>query len=223
MTENALLPGILFALKLVLDVIKAQHTPDKKRERLAKDLFKLYLDLVEISDRGRELLSYVAPNQPIADNFPIEVLRSQQAALIGFQRHLDNVAAILEVHLPSRAKRLEVLTAVKGAGVAFLLAFLIDMPPITLNGADWKKPEIQALVEKCKSLGLGTEWELCGVIPLPEKPWIKDTEQTWDVYTVLIASPADIDAVRRVLDEIATIQEELRKFLVEKFKMEDVL
>jgi hypothetical protein len=221
MTGKALLPDALAAIKLIVDSIRTQFTPDKKRERFAKDLLKLYLDVGEIVARGRELLSYVNPNQPIAENIPIEVLRSQQAGLISFHKHLDSVAAILELHLPSRAQRLEVLSAFKTAAVAFLLTFLIEMPPITLDDAAWKTPEVQALVEKCKLLGL--EWEVCGVIPLPDKPWISEDHQDWDVCAVLIATPPDIDVVGRMLDEMATIQEQLRLFLIEKFKIEDLL
>src|ERR1700682_2941521 len=88
MTGKALLPDALAAIKLILDTIRTHFTPEKKRERFAKDLLKLYLDVVEIVARGRELLSYVNPNQPIAENIPIEALRSQQAALISFQKHL---------------------------------------------------------------------------------------------------------------------------------------
>lgn len=223
MAGNALLPGVLSAVKLVLDAIRGHYTPEKKRERLAKDLLKLYLDLVEIVGRGQELVSYVGPDKPVADNIPIEVLRSQQAALISFQKHLDNVAAILELHLPSGTARLEVLTTFKAAAVAFLLTFLIeDMPRITMDDAAFKAPEVQALVEKSKSLGL--EWEVYGLIPLPEKPWIWDPNfEDWDVHTALIASAADIAAVQRVLDDVAAIQEELRQFLIEKFKIEDLL
>lgn len=212
-----MLTTVLAAIKLLVDALKGQFTSDKKRERLAKDLFKVYLDLDEIVRQGRELVSYVAPDRPIAKGIPIEALRSQQMALETFQRHLDRVAAILDLHLPSRTGRLEVFMAFKSLAIALLLTFLVDRPQIGTDEADLSSPEMRKLIDECKRLGL--DWEPAALILLPDKTWTAEP----DFHMALIASPADIEAARRALDSIAGVQEELRLFLVEKFKIEDVL
>lgn len=52
-----MLDTALKALELLLNKLKEGSTPDKKREKLAKQLLQIYLDVDELVFRGREILA----------------------------------------------------------------------------------------------------------------------------------------------------------------------
>ena len=215
-----MLSAILTAIGLLLNTLNGLNSSDRKRQRLAKSLYEIYEDLTGIVERGRDLLSYAeALDKLTVNDIPIKLLRSQQAALISFNEHFGRVAHILELHLPSETGRLQVITEFKSTRVALLLNFPVDKTPmrVTTNAPVVAiTPATQKLLDDYVQMGL--QWYPGAQIELHDKTWNTD----FDLAAVLVASPSDVQAAYRVLEEITKVREDLRKFLVEKFEVQDL-
>lgn len=73
-----MLTDVFKALELLIAVVR--KTPDQKRQQLAKDLHKVYLDIDDIVLRGKKLMALFGTHTLVA-KAAVEVLLEQQAAL----------------------------------------------------------------------------------------------------------------------------------------------
>ena len=91
---------MLNALLKILELIiaAAKKTPDQNRQRLAKDLCKVYVDIDDVVSRGRKLMAFFG-TQTIVANSAVEALLEQQAALTSLAIHLRKVEPVLKIHL----------------------------------------------------------------------------------------------------------------------------
>lgn len=230
---------MLNTLLKILEIVMAaaRKTPDQKRGQLAKDLRKVYMDIDDIVLRGRKLMA-VFGNQTVVVSAAIEVLLEQQAALHSLSVHLREVEPILKIHVPLKAVTLHVACQFKGDTILFILDWLLNSPcpqtgeemPLP-SGYSEMTPVVRRLLlsqhlspeelalEESRSDPLNP-WEFFFEEPINRYEW---SDEQLRHPTILVATSEDLRKAEDTLNSIAAVGEELRLFLVEKFKLEDLL
>ncbi|MGA3326777.1 MAG: hypothetical protein ABSF45_20115 [Terriglobia bacterium] len=230
---------MLNALLKVLEIVMAatRKTPDQKRGELAKDLRKVYMDIDDIVLRGKKLIALFG-NQTVVANAAIEPLLQQQAALYSLSAHLREVEPMLKIHLPLKALTLHVACQFKGEAVLFILDWLLNSPAPQIgeelllpSGYSKTTPVVRRLllapylspeelaVEESRS-DPENPWEFFFEEPINRYEW---SDEQLQHPTILVATSEDLRKAEDTLNSIAAVGEELRLFLVEKFKLEDLL
>ena len=225
---------LLKILELVIPALR--KTPDQKRQQLAKDLQKVYMDIDDVVVRGRNLMTLFG-TQTVVTIAAIDVLLEQQAALNSLAVHLRKVEPILKIHVPLAAT-LHVATEFKGEEIVFILDWLLNNPnpqsglelPLPVGYSEMT-PMIRHLLlskhlsseelaleeSRCEPLKI---WELFYQEPINRHEW---SDEQLRHPTILVATPDDLRRAQDTLNSIAAIGEAFRLFLMEKFKLEDLL
>lgn len=232
-----MLNTVIKLLELVLKALKDKSSPDAKRENLAKKVHKLYLDIDDAVVRGRRLLDLFGSEGAVINDAAIEALLAQQACLDSLSTHLREIEPILKIHFPSQVTDLNVAIEFKGIGIIFLLDWLLNSPK-QQAGVRFSLPpgyeELTPLVRRLLLLERISQEELAleEQSDDPLNPWELLYERPISRYQlpnetmrrpILVATAEDVQKAERALDTIASIGEELRTFITEKFKLEDVL
>lgn len=187
-----------------------------------KDLAKIYLDIDEIVKRGREFLSFFEADRLVVSEAKIDVLLAQQDALYSIRDRLERVAPLLALQLPAQTSTLHLFIEGKWQQIMFLLNwFLYDAPNqgrVPLLDTHVPPEYLARLLELDRPLG-GSERDVRDL-------WMQPlTHEGWSVESrsLLIATPGDLVEAENTLNGIAAIAGDLRQFLVERFKIEDLL
>ena len=121
--------ALLKILELLMKAVNREATPDQRRRFLAKDLAKIYMDIDELVNRGAELLSLFEAGSLVVNDARIDILLAQQDALHSIRNHLQRLAPLFAIQLPSQASALHLLIEGKWEKIMFLLNwFLYDAP-----------------------------------------------------------------------------------------------
>lgn len=215
-----MLTALLEILKFV--IAAAKKTPDQKRQQLAKGLYKVYVDIDDVVERGRKLLTLFG-TQTVVASVAIEALLEQQAALNSLTIHLRKVEAVLEIHLPRTTATLHVATQFKGAKIVFILDWLLNSPD-PQRGPEMYLPvgysemtsmvrrfllsehlpsdEVPLLDEPSSDLLNPWEWFFQG--PINSNEW---TDEQLQYPTFLLATSDDFRKAEDTLDSLAAIAE----------------
>lgn len=224
-----MLGDILNALKLLLDALKTSD--DKKRERVAKEVLRIYLGVADAVETGRKILSMLNNETSAHRGVSISLLTQQLQALHSLSDRLTSkrLVGILSLHLPRFNTALLCLLSAKGSRVWCTLDQLVtDSQAVSpeewvcrlesrmLPAEDSPKSVFFIATSEIVRLedvpgGMRTWYPLESLVPAPSPDLI------------LAATPDEIKKAREELDQIAKAGEQLRSFLIEKFKFEDVL
>jgi hypothetical protein len=143
---------------------------------------------------------------------------------------------VLELHMPDLTQQLFVFLSEKGDRVWFSLDQLVS-DGSKLSPKDWVARLEQRMEESGEhyfqhSLAWGEAVRIEDVPALTDplegsghRPWRRrfGGPPPKQVETIVLASPGEIHRGSALLDNIARADEQLRGFLVQKFKLEDVL
>jgi hypothetical protein len=229
-----MLSSLLKALEMLMAALKA--TPEQKRQAVAKDILRIYLDLGDLIGRGRRILSLLSISSLAHRGVSISLLMQQHQVLQSLGERLSHgpVNYILAVHLPQVRSGLLCLLSAKGQVAWSTLDQLVsDNEPLTPE--EW----VSRLSARMDSEDISPddspnnlfvrvtgEVMLVDEIPMQMRPWTPIESSAAPAPSpelVLIASAEEIRAAEAVLDAIADAREQLRAFLTERFKLEDVL
>jgi hypothetical protein len=213
--------ALLRILELLIKAVHPEITPDQLRRSLAKDLAKIYMEVDEIVNRGREFLSFFDADSLVVNDVKIDILLAQQDALHSVRDHLERVAPLLAIQLPPQTATLNLLIEGKWQQIMFLLNwFLYDAPDRT---------RVPLLDTHVPPGYLARLVHLDGPLPESERDvrdlWIQPlAHEDWSAESrsLLIATPEDLVEARDTLNRIAAIAGDLRQFLVERLNVEDL-
>ncbi len=220
---------LLKGVELLLGKLKDASTPEKKREKLAKRLMQIYLNLEEIVHRGRELLSLYQKDPPESER-SILLLTQQLRTLQELHNQLEQgvVGEILKLHLPALSKSLRCALFSKHDLVwVGLDLFVSDGHEITKKEWMSRLESLPDWKERSSMLPDGSMlfrplFHQARAFPLALLT--SGMEYAPSQYTMsLLGSPERISQGHEVLDRVQAVGEELRIFMLEKFKFEDVL
>jgi hypothetical protein len=98
--SRQMLSSLLKALEMLMAALKA--SPDQKRQAMAKDIFRIYLDLGDLIGRGRKILSLLSISSLAHRGVSISLLMQQHQVLQSLRERLSHgpVNYILALHLP---------------------------------------------------------------------------------------------------------------------------
>jgi hypothetical protein len=233
-----MLGDLLKGLEMMLRALGSENSADKKREKLAQELFRIHLDLVELVERGRELIRLAGEGEVRNRGISITLLTEQGRVLQSLAERLSSqtLAGVLELHMPDLTQQLFVFLSEKGDRVWFSLDQLVS-DGRKLSPEEWVARLEQRMEESGEhyfqhSLAWGEAVRIGDVSALTDPlegsghhPWRRrfGGPPPGKVETIVLASPGEIHRGSALLDNIAQADEQLRGFLVQKFKLEDVL
>ncbi len=233
-----MLGDLLKGLEMLLRALGDERSVDKKREKLAKELLRIHIDLVELVERGRELIRLAGEGEPRSRGVSIALLTEQRRVLQSVADRLSSptVAGVLELHIPNATRQLFVFLSEKGDRVWFSLDQLVS-DGRKLSPEQWVAQLGQRMDESGEryfqhSLAWGEAVRIEDVPALTDplegpshRPWRRrfGGPPPEHVETIVLASSDEIHRGSALLDQIARTDEQLRQFLVQKFKFEDVL
>jgi hypothetical protein len=189
-----MLTDLLKALELLMDALKGIKTSEKRREKVARQLFLIYLDIDQILDQGKNILALLRSDSPwVQESVALNMLIAQQKALDSLASHISApiINGVLKLHL-SEFKELNILY--QAGGKADRLKFYLSQ--LTASSPEehgWSKIAVGKL--------------------MPHS----------DIFVVIQASQEQIREAKNTLAKIARLHRNLRVFLTEKFQFEDVL
>jgi hypothetical protein len=225
---------LLKALEMLMAALKA--TPDQKRQAVAKDILRIYLDLEDLIGRGRKILSLLSTSSLAHRGVSISLLMQQHQVLQSLSERLSNgpVNYVMALHLPRVCSGLLcLLSAKRGVAWSTLDQLVSDNEPLTPE--EWVSRLSARMDSEDVSpddspndlfVSVTGEVVLVDEIPVQMRPWTP-IESSADLAPspelILVASAEEIRTAEAVLDAIADASEQLRAFLTERFKLEDVL
>jgi hypothetical protein len=218
------LDTLLKGLELLLGKLKDASAPDKKREKLARELLQIYLDVAENVHRGREILAVY--EYPSYSDRAILLLSQQLRTLQRLTERLtqDPVASIVSLHLPNLSRELGFAINFKRDRVWLGLDLLVsDGQQITAN--EWIA-RLQSRMSELSESDLQLEMNQymlrhSQVLPFADFDMYVSARPREE--TTLIGSPEELRKGHLVLDRLEAVGAGLHTFLLEKFKFEDVL
>lgn len=231
-----MLSDILKALELLTKGLKGVKSIDRKRRKIAKQLVKIYLGIEDVVERGNSIVSLLDEHANLTHSITLGMLVAQQEALGRLSDYISNedISTLLRIQLPAFGN-LKGLLETKQAGIAhfgFLLSQLIaDEEPnretIRRVFADY---DHHLIASRPTEIGIIEAW-IMRDLELEAKWRLRESEESQrrplpDVQKVQIPVGYTLDQIRQVrktLAQISQLAEELRQFLVEKFKIEDIL
>jgi len=222
---------ILHLVELLSKAAQNERTADKKREKVAKELLLIYRTVDEVVHRGRRILSLLEEHDVLVHRgLPITLLTQQLEALQRLNDRLQSSAIrdILSLHQPALSKSFVLLTGMKGERVWMTLDQLVsDGEP--LSPEEWTSHLKSRMGEPETPYSRSTvdfRWDAqvpAGRFSLGELTRSALMEATKDSELLVVADREEIEKGYALLDQIEGAAEDLRRFLVEKFKFEDVL
>lgn len=228
-----MLTDILKVLELIINSVKGARTSEKKRQKVAKQLLKIYLDIERIVERGKGLLSFLKRDTTVVRNVAFGKLMAQQRALQNIIDDLNdqNIVSTLRLHLP-KFRNLQGLLHPKLERIGFFISQLLTSKE--LSDADRKDFLPRLRQNDIKSSDRWGDEELLQVgypmdlMSIPMGVYIhryllrkqKDMEK---IPVRVFATSDQIRKAETALTQMEQLGEELRLFLIEKFEFEDIL
>ncbi|GIK43807.1 MAG: hypothetical protein BroJett011_76400 [Chloroflexota bacterium] len=214
-----MLGDIIKALELLMGSIRTLRSPEMKRQRVARQLLKVYLDIDNVLERGEEIINILETYPESQQSYDRKqytvfesVLATQQRALSTIIDDLDHpsIKGILAIHFPKR-KHFYAFVREKENMLFYFSeilsrAYEFDMIQTKIQiepGQHIKVPQYLALHDEGYQLF----------------PPLYDNDTPVDVRFTL----EELQMLRIQLKQIGTLQEELRLFLIDKFNFEDVM
>jgi hypothetical protein len=198
-------------------------TSEKKRQKIAKQLLKIYLDIESIVERGNEIISILKGEDIVVKAVASEKLIAQQQALQNIIYDLNNheITSLLKLHLP-KIKTLEAIFHMKGSFIAFFIKQLSTKSKLTK--ADLKKfrtkfnesKDIRS-IKRINELDRLLEYGYHSKLPSFREGRFENE------HIVVFATSNQVKNAERRLAQIAQLGEDLRLLIIDKFKLEDVL
>jgi hypothetical protein len=235
---------ILKAVEMLLHAVGLPQSSEKKREKLAKVLLRIHMDiaeLVELVERGRNILLILSKDgSPEGRSISITLLSQQRRVLQSLNDHLasETLAHVVDLHMPAFTKQLYVLLSEKGDRVWFTLDQLVSDGDAELSPAQW----VSNLEDRMKDLDYPVRYNphhgevsrlddiggLGMTLSMPRhmrRRYEHEMEMRGPrpIETFVLATAQEIQNGHTVLDQLSVANAKLRQFLVEKFKLEDVL
>lgn len=244
-----MLGDLIKALDLLLSTLRAGHTAERKRQRLAKELFQLYLDLRTVIERGRKILD-LAPRSRTSDvsseqgrvsmTEAVALLMLQTDALASLTDRLRTglLGDILQLHAPQVSQELRCLLDAKNYRVWMTLDFLVTEggPSTTevLPGSQHNSVEEDWILRlEARMSDEGTHPFRDGqVYPLRVQKGVYTLKRAVEeaahrppgsIEADLVVTRAEITTGRKLLDDIESNTNELGAFLKAKFELSDLL
>jgi hypothetical protein len=231
----AMLGETLKALEILLAKINTDHSPDKKREKIAKELLRVYLDVRSVVERGETILTHLSSSEiDLSRRIPITLLTLQTQALDDLRARLitGTIGNLLTLHLPVESRALLAAMDIKGNRVWFTLDQLVtdgaivsphewvsrlesrmtEEDPLKSSGPTSSPSEIRRLLHRADAVHMSE-------IRASEYRYGPPTKPT----LIIIATEEEISAGRQLLRRIADAGESIRTFLIDKFKLEDII
>lgn len=211
-----MLSDVLKALELLMDTVRSAKSPEKKRQKIAKQLLRLYLDLQRIAERGNDILNILKGEYSVYYDVALSKLQAQQRAL---QDLIDDInglegLALLELHLPHFKVNLTVLTYPKVKRIGFWISQLTLGKE--LNNYELGHLRLQLDAADKLLVDYGERSDLMSAKP----EWIGYVE---DCPVRVFGCARQVLGAEEVLVKIEQLAEELRQFIIEKFEFSDVL
>jgi len=232
----SMLMEVLKGLEMLIAVLKGRGTADHRREVLAKEVLAIHQEVNGVVTRGRRILELAADDSNVNNPESITLLSEQLGALQRVKEDLTTgtVGSVLDLHLPDVTKNMGGLLDWKYARVWIRLNQIVSGSK-ELSDAEW----IQEMEDQ---MGMRELPEGDGHVYKDSPPWpyaLKIYAPGWqklqklprtevvellkDYRLSVVATDLDYVQAHQILDQIDAANEELRKFLTEKFKLEDVL
>ena len=229
-----MLDTVIKSLELLLSALHAvseTSTPHKKREKLAKALHLVYSDIEVIVSRGREWLVMYEKNDRGYEDDPngrgraILLLTQQLGALQSLIEHLEEgaVTDILQLHLPNLTDSLRFAVGMKQSRVWVRLDLFVS-DGVELTDDEWmanlekRMGESDDLRDQFDRMQL--QRRRSEVVSLME---VERYHPERFERVNLIGSSNEIQQGCVVLNKLEAVGQQLRTFLLDKFKIEDVL
>ena len=214
-----MLGAIIKALQILINEIKDKKTPEKKRQKAAQQLKKLYFDIDKLVESGKGILALLNEKPSLGGSVLLERLKAKQNAIEHLLSDLKDksIKSIVKLHLP-RLKKLQVLLHIKQSGVAFLLSQLTT---------DEELKELSSSKENYNILR-----DKYGDDALPYFMLLKEDLEGLDKHyyhyydvgqSKIFTTDKSLEEFEQILRRLQELGEKLRLFLIEKFKFEDLL
>ncbi len=93
---------LLTAIDLLMGAVQKTKSADVKRQKIAKQLLKIYLGIDSVTQRGEEILSFLKGEKIEVYDVAYEKLAAQQKALEDIIADLNHptITSLLKLHLP---------------------------------------------------------------------------------------------------------------------------
>ncbi|MEW6608540.1 MAG: hypothetical protein AB1414_14030 [bacterium] len=227
-----MLTEVFKGVELIINAVKGTRTLEKKRQKVAKQLLKIYLDIERIIERGKDILSFLKGDTTVVRNVAFGKLMAQQRALQNIIDDLNdkNIVSLLKLHLP-KFRNLKGLFHPKCEQIGFFISQLVTSKELSdtdrkdfLSRLDQNKIESSRSWEDIALLEMGQPMDLMR-IPTTNYFFFRRMEDK-DIQEIPVRIFATSDHIREaetVLTQIEELGEELRLFLIDKFKFEDIL
>ncbi len=217
-----MLSDILKVLEILINSVKSVKFDDQSRRRFAKQILKIYLDIEKITQRGKDILSFMDTETDLVHINAFYKLQNQMQAIENLLDNLkdESIKDILKVHLPE-FNDIEVLLRRKGSGVGLVFSQLLKCKPhhsASLFGKSMLKvPSNFELSRKGKE---ALEYFKEFILLLP---YYRIRNLSGKTAFFVFSTREQFQEVSEVLNQIMALEEQLRLFLIEKFKIEDLI
>jgi hypothetical protein len=220
---------LLKVLEILINAVKGVTSPDHKRQALAKQLSRLHREIEAVVDRGRIILGMEPAHQMSKYNPAVSLLSEQVTAIREIDKTLTSgvIDEVLQIHLPGIRKGLAAHLDSKSNRVWIRLTGLISYDDIFPPNSVGTKEALLAAKEQ-HDIG-STAWrpslKMYDRLIDEDGPLSSDlTQRLMDQAKIGInASNEELQKGYQLLDQISAANSELRKFLIERFKFEDIL
>jgi hypothetical protein len=222
-----MLGDLVKLLELLVSILKGSG--DHKRAHLAKDLRRLHQEIADMVERGRAILQLVSEHNPYPDGRAVQLLSEQLGVLDTIKETLTTgaIGDVLQVHLPEARRHLNAYIDAKKNRVCIRLDQLVSdgsqlQPDEWIDSMENKigQLEVPSLSPAWShaltfyAMVLRTEGEIDLINSKPLAP---------NTRFVVEGEDREISMGHELLNRIAAANEQVRAFLVEKFKFEDIL
>lgn len=228
---------ILKATQILVQYLTGDGLEKRKRRGFAKNLIRIYLDIDRLVGQGTWILSQLANRDrtQLTASDLIEQLKVIQSLIDDLND--SKVQAVIKIQLPALAQLDYYWLHIKWE---FLQGLIIDLSALSMSCSPIGHPQLFG----AKDSELPKEDELLLVQEIPEdqigqhsnhwrkhkallKQWFlsvaRPNNEVMQTPMVVRASPEDVGTAREVLEAIAKQGEELRKFILDNFELNDII
>ena len=235
-----MISNVLKALEILLSVVRDKNSPQVKRSKIGKSFLRIHHNLSIVVERGTRILSTIEDQELSHDqeaglyyvhDSTLELLEEQYRALQSLIDELreTQIDAILRVYLPNITDPFALLFF-KSEQVALFLATLYEEqkdighrndPTTFFSVLDSLKGEVDAYRTELGLESLEEEILYDGYDEVP----VGAALQMGLAHggCLLMAAPEQIERAKVILQELSVVAEQIRMFIKENFKLEDLL
>jgi hypothetical protein len=202
-----MLSDLITALELLIQGVSRLKSPELKRRKIAKLMLKILLDLDELLDRGKGLVSILSGDFVTSKSVALQTLTTQQRVLQDIVDNLNapQIKSLFAVYLPDFNNMVCHIISHKLGRVVFYISQLIE----TTENISIDTPFL--VPQKGRPLN-----------QLPFNPMVQSNGN--EEYMVeILASQQEIKAAKIALKQLSSLQRQLRELLKEKFEFDDIL